>query len=118
MQPIERAILIALLVDMRAAGYEPAAVWDGEAYLMAGGAEYKQKRMRMHSSQSADTDAPDEITQPMTDDEVLDAVGSVDDPTTLHFTHHRKRTWGNRGALLILGNGEDIISDYHSPGRG
>jgi hypothetical protein len=23
------------------------------------------------------------------------------------------KAWGNRGVLLILGNGEDIISDYH-----
>lgn len=111
MNTIERTIISALIRDMRAAGFQPAAVWDGEAYVMANGT-FEQNSMRFHSSQSPDTDAPDNIERAMTDVEALAAIDSVDD-STLHFTHQNATTWGNRGVLLILGNGEDVISDYH-----
>lgn len=111
MQAIERVIIKALLRDMREEGYLPAAVWDGGAYVMAHGS-FDENSPRFHSSQSPDTDAPDLIVNPMTDEQVLEAIDSVDE-STLHFTRRNSREWGNRGVLLILGNGEDVISDYH-----
>jgi hypothetical protein len=111
MQAIERVIIRALLRDMREEGYQPAAVWDGGAYVMAH-ATFDENSQRLHSSQSPDTDAPDNIVRPMTDEEVLEAVDSVDE-CTLHFTRKNATTWGDRGVYLVLGNGEDVISDSH-----
>lgn len=111
MQLSERVIITALLRDMREDGYQPAAVWDGGAYVMAHGT-FDERSQRLHSSQCPDTAAPDHIVRPMTDEEVFAAVDSVDE-STLHFTNKNATTWGSRGVLLILGNGEDVISDYH-----
>jgi len=107
MQTIERTIITALLRDMRAAGYQPAAVWDSEEYVMAG----KAGALEHFEADSA----PDEITRALTDKEALDELDAVDAYTTLHFTRHNARTWGNRGVMIVLGNGEDVISDYHAP---
>jgi hypothetical protein len=104
MQTIERVILSALLRDMRAAGYQPAAVWDGGEYVMA--CADGSVKSREHA------EVPARIERPLTDAEALDAIASVDD-STLHFTHRNQQTWGNRGVLVILGNGEDVISDHH-----
>lgn len=104
MQTIERVIVRRLIRAMKAKGYRVAAVWDGEEYQMPG----KDGNM---TSLELD-DAPDNITRPMTEREALESVDSVDE-CTLHFTHANAKTWGNRGALLVLGNGEDVIADYH-----
>jgi hypothetical protein len=106
MQAIERQILIALLKDMRAAGYQPAAVWDGEQYVIA------RSDGDVMSIDSKAGSGYERIARPLTDREALEAIDSVCD-STLHFTHHNAETWGNRGVLLILGNGEDVISDSH-----
>lgn len=111
MKTIERTIISALMRDMRAAGYQTAAVWDGEAYVMAHGT-FEELSPRFHSSQAPNTAAPDHIERAMTDEEALAAVDAVDD-STLHFTNLNATTWGRRGVLLVLGNGEDVISDYH-----
>lgn len=108
MQTIERMILIALMRDMRAKGYEVAAVWDGSQYCMAvpkGEVEYFD---------DGDPPTAGDIVRPLTDAEALHAIDAVCE-STLHFTHRDKKTWGNRGVLVILGNGKDVLSDFHAP---
>jgi hypothetical protein len=116
-QTIERVIILALLKNMREAGYEPAAVWDGEEYVMAVGeaGEYRSfpAEPRLLSSQPTKTTAPATIMRPLSDAIALRAIESVDE-STLHFCHRNARTWGNRGVSLILGNGVDVVCDYHS----
>jgi hypothetical protein len=111
MNTIERVIITALLRNMRAEGYQPAAVWDGGAYQMADDKTYEPDKLPM-LSRKRNTAAPEEITRSMTDEEALRSIDSVCE-CTLHFTHRNAKTWGNRGVLLILGNGEDVISDFH-----
>lgn len=106
----ERVIIKALIEDMRAHGYEVAGVWDGEEYVLPnpdaidGAFQYAPN----------DESTPTDITRAMTTDEALQAIDTVDD-CTLHFTHQNKKTWGDRGVFLVLGNGEDVISDHHDP---
>ncbi len=120
MQSIERHIIAALVRDMAAKGYKVAAFWDGEAYQMPGsdGAMTSfEAEPRFHSSQPTEAKGmPQTIKRAMTEAEALEAVNTVDEGT-LHFTHHHKRTWGNRGVFIVLGNGEDCISDYHAVER-
>lgn len=99
-QIAERAIIKALIVAMAAAGYQVAAVWDGEVYQMGGGKSYMPPAFVPDHAPGMDETA------------ALEAIYSVDE-CTLHFTHKGKHSWGNRGVLLILGNGADVISDYH-----
>lgn len=106
MQTIERLMLTALLRDMRRAGYEPAAVWDGEEYVCARSANAAD------GVKSFPARAPKKIHRALTDEEALEAIDSVDE-STLHFTQRNAREWGNRGVLLILGNGQDVMSDHH-----
>lgn len=98
MQFIERVILGKLLAAMREAGHSPVAVWDGEEYQGA--------------KATGDADVIGDKPAIMSDKEVLAAVDSVDF-STIHFTHRNTRTWGNRGVFVVLGNGEDVISDHH-----
>lgn len=116
MQTIERVIISALIRDMKAAGYEPAAVWDGELYTMAVGEVGEHRNFAgpasMYLEPPDEPEAPAEIIRPLSDAIAMSAIDSVDD-CTLHFTHRNAKTWGNRGVLLILGNGEDVVSDYH-----
>lgn len=114
MTTIERTIIAALIRDLNKAGYLPAAFYDGEAYQMASadGIVSYDIEPRILSSQPCKSAAPDEIFRAMTAAEAIAAVDSVDEGT-LHFTHRNARTWGNRGVMLILGNGEDVVSDYH-----
>ena len=105
MRTIERVIITALLRDMRAAGYLPAAIWEGEGYTMACG--------DVGCTESyARSKAPEEITRELTNTQVLTTLEEYDFDCTVHFTDKGARTWG-LGVLLILGNGEDVISDYH-----
>jgi hypothetical protein len=118
MQTIERVLILALIRDMRTAGYQPAAVWDGEAHVLAKSANLADglasfdAEPRMLSSQPTKSEAPANILRPLTDDEALQAIDTVDE-STLHFTDCNATTWGGRGVLIILGNGEDCLSDYH-----
>jgi hypothetical protein len=44
-------------------------------------------------------------------------VWSVDADCTIHFAPaDDKAAWGRHGVLVILGNGVDVISDYHAQG--
>lgn len=106
MQTIEMNIITALVNDMKAAGYEVAAVWDEGAYIMA--------KTETATCSVVGAGVAEEIVRPLTLRETLEAIGSVD-CSTLHFTHQGKRTWGNRGVFLVLGNGPDVISDHHVP---
>lgn len=108
MQTIERTILTALLRDMHAAGYQPAAVWNDGEYVLGKG---EQTISLPPGSRKA---FMDHIERPLTDAEALEHVDSVD-CSTLHFTHQNATTWGDRGVFIVLGNGEDCLSDYHCP---
>lgn len=123
MKTIERTIITALLRDMRAAGYQPAAVWDSEEYVLAradgtfllsnvwdNGTIVERPWGTQRYALGTE---PIEIARPLSDEEVLVELDSVDADCTLHFTHHNATTWGNRGVLLIQGNDEDVISDCH-----
>lgn len=103
MQNIEKFIIQRLIADMERAGYHVAAVWDGEQYQMvdAEGRPISLDRGPAHAKRA------------MSVAQALDSIDSVDD-STLHFTHKDASTWGDRGVLLILSNGEDVISDYHA----
>jgi hypothetical protein len=106
MQTIERIIIAALLRDMRAAGYQPAAVWNDGDYVLA------DPFGRITSREPGDIADLTHINRPLTDAEALEHIDSVE-VSTLHFTHQNATTWGNRGVMLVLGNGIDVISDHH-----
>jgi len=81
---LERRIVRTLIQELAAAGYLPVKVWDGGEYVAVSAL-----------------------------DETMDAVFAVDD-STIHFAPKDKpEEWGRRGVLIIGGNGEDIISDWH-----
>lgn len=108
MKTIERMILLALIRDMRAQGYEVASVWDGDNYQMPG----PDATIQEFPADSKFIEGG--IVRPMTDEEACEAMDSVCE-STLHFTYRNKKTWGTRGVLVILGNGEDVLSDFHAP---
>lgn len=82
---IERAIVTALVAELGAADYVPVKVYDGGEYVEA-----------------------TSVAQ------VLDAVFSVDE-STVHFAERGDAdNWGKRGVFLVCGNGEDLISDWHT----
>lgn len=100
---IENAILVALIDNLSVAGFKAAAVWTGETYQLADGEE----RGPRHTSM--------EIRKPMTTVEVLKVFDDFDMVTsTVHFTHQNLLSWGNRGVMVVSGNGEDFISDWHA----
>lgn len=101
---VERAILIALIDNLRSAGFAPAAVWTEENYQLADGEELSYSNR--------------EIRKPMTTDEVLKVFDDFDMlAPTVHFTHQHKLSWGNLGVMVVNGNGEDFISDWHNSDR-
>lgn len=100
---IERAILVALIENLAVAGFKAAAVWTGETYQLADGEERSPRHRSM------------EIRKPMTTDEVLKVFDDFDMTTpTVHFTHQDLLSWGDRGVMVVCGNGEDFISDWHA----
>lgn len=105
MQLIERIIIQALLRDMRRFGYLPAAVYDGEDYVLS----VSETEFQTFT----DNNAPGSIVRHLTDDQALTAIDSVSE-STLHFTQRGTKTWGDRGVMLIIGNGQDVISDHHN----
>lgn len=108
MQTIERVIITALLRNALAEGLVPVAVWDSEEYngvplQWDGDLADKPRYIAANAI----------VSRALTDAEVLDVVGSVDD-STVHFAPVTDlQDWGACGVLLVLGNGEDIISDHH-----
>jgi hypothetical protein len=100
--PIEHAITRALVHELDKAGFVAVAVWDSEEYQLADNATIK-----------ADAVPSMPAPKPMSLTEVLDSVFSVEE-CTLHFAKRdRLDAWGSLGVLLIGGNKEDLISDWH-----
>jgi hypothetical protein len=84
-QKTEEAILKALVEELSIAGFTYVNVWDGEEY-------------RPVSEGYA---------------QLLEEVFAVSD-STVHFApEDNPEKWGNLGVLLVCGNGEDFISDWH-----
>jgi hypothetical protein len=101
-QKIERAIVTALIAEANAAGFVPVSVYDGGEYV---------PDVAAHGD-PADANKPEPVA--LTTDAVLDAVFAVD-VSTIHFAPTTNLLdWGNRGVFIVLGNGEDCISDWHN----
>lgn len=101
----EQRILEALLNNLRAAGYEPAAIWTEEYYLTAVGDKV--------FAEFAHSQAPELIERPLTNAEVVKAFEEYDMyAPTIHFTDRSARTW-SLGVMVVPGNLEDFISDWH-----
>jgi hypothetical protein len=95
----ERAIVRALIENLARAGFVPVCAWNGDEYAPWG----KQRRELPECFEP----------RPLTVEEALAEVFSVDD-STLHFAPAGDTAaWGNLGVFLVGGNGNDIISDYH-----
>ena len=93
MQNIERIIIRRLITEAAVRGFVPVKFWDGE--------EYQEVEQEVVCGEATRFSA-------------IKAIDTVDEGT-LHFAPEKDRTaWGQRGVLLILGNGEDVISDWHS----
>lgn len=93
---IEKLIVCKLIAELDVAGFVPVQFWDGEEY----------QPITWKSS------CPEAIPV-QREGACIAAVRTVDEGT-LHFApKHDLAAWGNLGVLLILGNGGDIISDYH-----
>lgn len=103
---VERAIIAKLCARLLLAGHRIAAVYDGEDYIMAGTIGHDTETYEQG-------DEPEHIAAPLKLEHALDAIYAVDSICTLHFTHKDSDTWGNRGVMLVTGNGSDVISDYH-----
>ena len=79
----ERKIVRRVIRSLRAAGYFATEVWDGGEYVKV-------------SSEK----------------EIIDAVFAVDD-ATVHFDGGKGANNHSHGVYFVLGNGLDVISDYH-----
>jgi len=96
MQLVEKVIVCKLIEELDSAGFVPVKFWDGEEYQTI---EWK-----------ADSTVTNKVQR---EKACIDAITSVDEGT-LHFAPKSDlKGWGRLGVLLILGNGEDVISDYH-----
>lgn len=97
-QKLERAIVTALIKECAAAGFVPVTVYqDGD-----------------YEPDLSSIEGPDQPTPvALSTEAAIDAVFAVD-VSTLHFAPaDNLGAWGNRGVMLVCGNGEDIISDWH-----
>lgn len=95
MNLIEKVIVCKMIEELDSAGFVPVKFWDGEGY--------------------QDIANPmDNAASPVRREKAcIDAINTVDEGT-LHFARKADlQDWGRFGALLILGHGEDVISDYH-----
>lgn len=102
----EQRILRALVDNLAAAGFQPAAVWIGGEYVMP--------LEPSGNPQETDQTVLDQIARPMSAAEILKIFEDYDLSTpTVHFTHQHLTTWGNRGVMVVPGNGCDFISDWH-----
>lgn len=97
MQNVEKRIITALIEACELAGFVPVKFWDS--------GEYQDVTWKANSV--GPTAEQQRIESSIT------CVDSVDEGT-LHFAPKSDLgAWGQRGVLLILGNGIDIISDWH-----
>lgn len=82
---IEKMIIRRTIRELKAAGFVPVTVWDSEEYVPATTAR-----------------------------KVIETLDAVDYNCTVHFAPAKNRkAWGNLGVVFVLGNGIDVISDYH-----
>lgn len=82
---IEKAVIRRLISELGLAGYVPVNVWDSEEHVPA-----------------------------TTADAVIDTIFAVDADCTIHFAKKDElAVWGRRGVLIICGNGQDCVADYH-----
>ena len=81
---LERAIVATLIREAKRGGFVPVQVWQDGEYA------------------------------PVTDAEsAIEATFAVD-TATIHFAPKgNPDDWGSRGVLIVGGNGEDVISDWH-----
>ncbi len=107
MKTIERYILSALIRDMSAQGYQPAAVYTENEYTLAD----EDAGIVEHYARGSE---PSSISRPMADYEVFNAVDTVC-RSTLHFTDKHANTFGDHGVLVILGNGQWARSAQRLP---
>jgi len=97
MQLVEKIIICKLIEEMDTAGFVPVKFWDGEEY----------------QTITWKNDSQGDVLVTQRELACITAISTVDEGT-LHFaSKFALDAWGNRGVLLILGNGEDVISDYH-----
>ena len=87
MQPVEKRIITALIERLESAGYVPTQYYDS----VPGDGEYQ------------------EVTGATLPERIASALAAVDstDCGTLHFSPNED------GVFFVLGNGIDVISDYH-----
>jgi hypothetical protein len=96
MMPVERRIITALIKSAVKAGFVPVRFWDE--------GDYQDVDCRASTTGAA-------LKRCITS--ALSCVDSVD-MGTLHFAPQANlEDWGTHGVLLILGNGQDVISDWH-----
>jgi len=107
MQNIERVIIRRMIADLSAAGFVPVAFWDEEEYqIIAPDGTHATLRPLPKPLRTT-------LVTQLSADEALTMVDSVD-CGTLHFAPaDQLQAWGRYGVFLVLGNGEDVISDYH-----
>ena len=103
----EKRILMALIENLGAAGFKPAAVWTDECYLLAAHDE------GTGMCEVEKRDEPELVERPLTLTEVIQAFEQYDMyAPTVHFTDQYKLTWGP-GVMVVPGNLCDFISDWH-----
>lgn len=84
---LEKLIIRRTIRELRAAGFIPVCVWDSEEYVPA-----------------------------TTLRQVIETLEAVDFNCTVHFAPASDpKDWGRMGVMFVLGNGIDVISDYHLP---
>jgi hypothetical protein len=101
-QLAERAVLTAIIDNLAKYNYVPVAVFDGEDYYAARGIV------------PVNIKASDAIQRPLSIEECITVIYSVDDISTVHFADKDLMSvWGRRGVAVIPGNGRDFAHDWH-----
>jgi hypothetical protein len=84
---IELVIIRRTIRELGKAGFVPVSVWDSEEYVPATSCR-----------------------------KVIETLQAVDYNCTVHFAPASDVSdWGRMGVMFVLGNGIDVISDYHLP---
>lgn len=82
---LERLIIRRTIRELKKAGFVPVSVWDSEEYVPA-----------------------------TTERKVIETLNAVDFNCTVHFAPAGDlKAWGRLGVMFVLGNGIDVVSDYH-----
>lgn len=96
----EHAIVRLLVKELGKAGYVPVTVWNSEDYVPV--------LQAYEAGQQVSKPAP------LTPKQYMDAIFDVDASVTLHFAPECDlENWGTHGIVLVQGNGEDLISNWH-----